>query len=61
MDKGKRALHWDQLNKFAKTWIYFVCSRLFPISHFTCLEEGVHVLYCVVRGESINVGQLIYN
>jgi len=60
-EKGKRVLKRDQLTRIAKAWIYFVCARLYPIKHFTALDEDrIQVLFCIVKGLSINVGRFIY-
>ena len=62
LEKGKRVLKRDQLTRIAKAWIYFVCARLYPIKHFTTLDEGrIQVLFCIIKGHSINVGRFIYN
>lgn len=60
--KGTEMLYFShsELSRFGKAWYYFLCANLMPTTHFTeLLRDRAVLLYCIVIGKNIIVGQVI--
>ena len=51
----------NTLNRFAKTWFYFVVFSMMPVTHHNlCRREPAILIYAILTHLQINVGQLIF-
>jgi len=52
----------EMLKPEAKVWYYFLLSRLLPSTHDSLIQKKRAILlYCILEGKSINVGELIHS
>lgn len=55
------SLQRNTLDRFAKTWFYFVVFSMLPVTHHNlCRREPAILLYAILTHLKINVGQLIF-
>ena len=57
---GRRTLAYASVNPEASVWLAFIKWSLQPVTHDTTVnQDRALLLYCILAGKSINVGQLI--
>lgn len=53
-------LELGDLNRYAKTWLYFVNARLYPTTSFSTIDcDRIYLLHAILSGISIDVGRFI--
>ncbi|KAF7811678.1 hypothetical protein G2W53_032654 [Senna tora] len=46
----------------ARAWLYFISSSLLPVSHLSQItRDKAFLIYCIMKGQSIDVAQIIIN